>query len=228
MIYLYSLLTMVAFWIGLKVSQRLRSTILNPFLIALAFLITILLFFKISYHDYYQGNFPLNNFLGVSVVALALPFYEQLPHIRKKWREILFILVFSTFVTLLTGIGFALLFGADQAILAAVLPKSVSMPMAVIINNEINGNVAIMAVGVMIAGLVGAIFGFLLLRFARVRNIRAIGLSMGAASHALGTGRCLEYSLKAGSYSSIALVACGVLSSILAPFIFKMVITLFY
>ncbi|QLB14827.1 CidB/LrgB family autolysis modulator [Mannheimia granulomatis] len=228
MIYLYSLLTMVAFWIGLKLSQKLRSTILNPFLIALAFLITILLFFKISYHDYYQGNFPLNNFLGVSVVALALPFYEQLPQIRKKWREILFILVFSTFVTLLTGIGFALLFGADQAILAAVLPKSVSMPMAVIINNEINGNVAIMAVGVMIAGLVGAIFGFLLLRFARVRNIRAIGLSMGAASHALGTGRCLEYSLKAGSYSSIALVACGVLSSILAPFIFKMVITLFY
>ncbi|QLB18892.1 LrgB family protein [Mannheimia granulomatis] len=228
MIYLYSLLTMVAFWIGLKVSQKLRSTILNPFLIALVFLITILLFFKISYHDYYQGNFPLNNFLGVSVVALALPFYEQLPQIRKKWREILFILVFSTFVTLLTGIGFALLFGADQAILAAVLPKSVSMPMAVIINNEINGNVAIMAVGVMIAGLVGAIFGFLLLRFARVRNIRAIGLSMGAASHALGTGRCLEYSLKAGSYSSIALVACGVLSSILAPFIFKMVITLFY
>lgn len=228
MIYFYSFLTILAFFIGLKVSHKLRSTILNPFLIALALLITFLVVFDIPYRDYYQGNFPLNNLLGVSVVALALPFYEQLPQIRKKWREILIILLFSTFVTMLTGVGFALLFGASQEVLAAVLPKSVSMPMAIIITNEINGNVAMMAVGVMIAGLVGAVFGFLLLRFARVRNVRAIGLSMGAASHALGTGRCLEHSLKAGSYSSIALVVCGVFSSIFAPLIFKILVALFY
>lgn len=228
MIYAYSLLTIVAFFIGLKLSKKLRSTILNPFLIALGILIAIVALFQIPYGSYYQGNFPLNNLLGVSVVALALPFYEQLPQIRKKWREILLILLFGTFVTLLTGIVFTLIFGANKEILAAVLPKSVSMPMAIMITNEINGNVALTAVGVMIAGLLGAIFGLLILRLCKVSNIRAIGLSMGAASHALGTGRCMEMSLKAGSYSSIALVACGVLSSFLVPALFKLLVALFY
>lgn len=228
MIYAYSLLTLIAFFIGLKLSQKLRSTILNPFLIALSLLMAVLTLFHIPYQDYFQGNFPLNNLLGVSVVALALPFYEQLPQIRKKWREILIIVVFSTLMTMLTGLGFALLLGANKEILAAVLPKSVSMPMAVIITHEINGNVALAAVGVMIAGLFGAVFGFLLLRWIKVSNIRAIGLSMGAASHALGTGRCLEHSLKAGSYSSIALVACGVLSSLFAPLLFQLVVALIY
>ncbi|HGO5814750.1 TPA: LrgB family protein [Mannheimia haemolytica] len=228
MIYFYSVLTLAIFIIGLKTSQKLGIHLLNPFLIALSLLISILVIFDIPYQQYYQGNAPLNNLLGVSVVALAYPFYEQLPNIRKKWREIVMILLFSTIITMLTGVGFALLFGASQEILAAILPKSVSMPMAIIITNEINGNVAIAAVGVMIAGLVGAILGFMLLRFAKVRNVMAIGLSMGAASHALGTGRCLEHSMKAGSYSSIALVACGVLSSLFAPLLFKLIVAFCY
>lgn len=228
MSYLYTVLTVIMFIAGLKISQKLKSSFLNPFLIALALLIGVLLIFNIPYQDYYQGNSPLNNLLGVSVVALAYPFYEQLPHIRKKWRQIVVILLFSTIITMITGLGFSLLFGASQEILAAILPKSVSMPMAIIITNEINGNVAIAAVGVMIAGLVGSILGFTLLRLAKVRNVMAIGLSMGTASHALGTARCLEHSMKAGSYSSIALVACGVLSSIFAPLIFNVIVTLCY
>lgn len=228
MIYAYSLLTLAVFVIGLKVSRKLRMTLLNPFLIALVLLLGILVIFGIPHDEYYRGNFPINNLLGVSVVALALPFYEQLPQIRKKWREILIILVFGTIVALFTGILFALLFGASQDVLAAVLPKSVSTPMAIAISQEIGGNVAISVVGVMIAGISGSIFGIPLLRLAGVRNLRAMGLSIGAVSHAIGTGRCMEYSMKAGSYSSIALVACGVLSSMLSPWVFKVVVALFY
>lgn len=228
MIYAYSLLTLAVFVIGLKVSRKLRMTLLNPFLIALVLLLGILVIFGIPHDEYYQGNFPINNLLGVSVVALALPFYEQLPQIRKKWREILIILVFGTIVALFTGILFALLFGASQDVLAAVLPKSVSTPMAIAISQEIGGNVAISVVGVMIAGISGSIFGIPLLRLAGVRNLRAMGLSIGAVSHAIGTGRCMEYSMKAGSYSSIALVACGVLSSMLSPWVFKVVVAVFY
>lgn len=228
MIYIYSLLTLIAFSIGLKVSQKLGITFLNPFLIALTILISTLIIFNIPYSTYYQGNFPLNNFLGVSIVALALPFYEQLPQIRKKWKEIVLILIFGSLVTLLTGVGLALLFGASQDILAVVLPKSVSVPIAIAISHEVDGNAAVASVGVMIAGLTGSVLGLSILRILKIRNLYAIGLSMGTVSHALGTGRSLEYSMKAGSYSSIALVACGVLSSIFAPLIFKIVVILCY
>ncbi len=35
------------------------------------------------------GNAPINNLLGVSIVALALPLYEQLRQIAKQWKIIL-------------------------------------------------------------------------------------------------------------------------------------------
>lgn len=36
MLYFYSLLTIFAFLTGLRISQKLRSSVLNPFVIALA------------------------------------------------------------------------------------------------------------------------------------------------------------------------------------------------
>ncbi len=228
MLYLFSILTIAAFLLGQKISKKLRSNILNPFLIALLLVIAVLTVGNISYTDYYQGNFPLNNLLGVSVVALALPFYEQLPQIRKKWRPITIVILFGTLVAMLTGIFFALMFGASKEILATIVPKSVSTPIAIAIAGQIGGSSAITAVGVLIAGLLGSVFGFSILHWLGVRNVRAIGLTMGAVSHALGTGRCMEYSVKTGSYGSIALVACGVLSSVLAPIVFKFTALLFF
>ncbi|SUT91395.1 CidB/LrgB family autolysis modulator [Actinobacillus lignieresii] len=228
MIYLYSFLTIAAFLLGQRISQKLKSSVLNPFVIALTLVITVIVIGKVPYTDYYQGNFPINNLLGVSVVALALPFYEQLPQIRKKWRQITLVVVFGTCFTMLTGVFFAVLLGASPDILAAIVPKSVSTPIAIAIATQIGGSSAITAVGVLVAGLLGSVFGFAVLHRIGVRNVRAIGLSMGAVSHALGTGRCMEYSIKTGSYSSIALVLCGVLSSVLAPFVFKLVMHLFY
>lgn len=228
MIYAYSLLTLFAFLLGQYFSKKWRSTVLNPFIIGLFIIIALLLGLNIPYQDYYQGNFPLNNLLGVSVVALALPFYEQLPQIRKKWRQILLVVLFSTFCTMLTGIGLALIFGANEQIILAILPKSVSTPIAIAIAGELGGNSSISAIGVLVAGIIGSIFGLSVLRQINVRNTRAIGLSMGAVSHALGTGRTMEYSVKAGSYASISLVMCGILSSILAPFVFKITLSLFF
>ena len=225
MIYLFSLLTIFAFLAGQQISRKLRSSVLNPFLIALVIVVALLYFLDIPYYSYYQGNFPLNNLLGVSVVALALPFYEQLPQIRKKWKPIVAVLLFSTFVAMFTGVFFAVILGAHQDILATIIPKSVSTPIAIAIAGQIGGSSAITAVGVMIAG---SVFGFSILHWLGVRNVRAIGLTMGSVSHALGTGRCMEYSVKTGSYSSIALVACGVLSSIFAPIMYKLTIWIFY
>lgn len=224
MIYFYSLLTILAFLIGQRLSNKIRSSVLNPFIIALIIVIIELVGFHIPYNSYYQGNFPINNLLGVSVVALALPFYEQLPQIRKKWRQISAVVIFGTVVAMVSGVLFAVLFGATPDIVAAMIPKSISTPIAIAVAGQIGGNAAVTAVSVLVAGLIGSLFGFTILRKLNVRNVRAIGLSMGATAHALGTGRCMEYSVKTGSYSSIALVMCGVLSSIIAPLVFKLVV----
>lgn len=224
MIYLYTLLTIALFIVAWKLNKKLKSAILNPFILSLLLLIAVLLAFQIPFEHYYQGNLPLNQLLSVSVVALAVPFYEQLPQLLKHWRKITFIVVFATLLTMCSGALLALLFGASPEIIAAILPKSVTTAIAISIANEIGGSSAISAVAVMVAGLTGSAFGLAILQKVKVHNTRAIGLSIGAVSHALGTARAMAYSVKAGSYASVALVLCGVLSSLLAPWIFRLVL----
>ena len=167
------------------------------------------------------GNAPLNNLLGLSVVALALPLYEQLRQIAAYWKIILSVTILASLFSMLSGALLALALGASPEIVATVLPKSVTTPIAMAIAQNIGGVPAVAAVGVIVAGLQGSVFGYLVLKKIGLKNSEAIGLSVGAVSHALGTVSCMEADAKAGSYSSIALVLCGIISSLLAPLIFQ-------
>lgn len=223
MIYWYSLLTIAAFGLALQINKRLKSVLLNSFILTVLILIAVVLAAKIPYDDYMAGNAPLNNLLGLSVVALALPLYEQLRQIAAHWKSILLITVSASIFSMLTGALLALLLGATPEIVATLLPKSVTTPIAMAIAGNIGGVPAVAAVGVIVAGLQGSIFGYILLKKIGIKNTEAIGLAVGSVSHALGTVSCMEANAKAGSYSSIALVLCGIISSILAPIIFKFI-----
>lgn len=224
MIYGYTLLTIIVFVISVKLSQKIKISVFNPFIIGLIILSAILIATKIPYHDYYEGNYVLNKLLNVSVVALAYPFYEQFGQIRRYWKSILTVVLFATLFSMITGALFAILLGGDKAILASILPKSVTTPIAVAISGEIGGEPAITAVGVTVAGITGSAFGLTILNWIKVKNPKAMGLGIGAVSHALGTARSMEVSMKIGSFSSISLVLCGILSSIFAPLVMKILL----
>ncbi|TCP90106.1 putative murein hydrolase (TIGR00659 family) [Cricetibacter osteomyelitidis] len=223
MIYLLTLLTILAFTLAVKINTKLKSVILNSFVLSVLILIALLLSFDIPYDTYMQGNAPLNNLLGVGVVALALPFYEQLPQIRRQWRGILLVTTVACVFSMLTGAGLALLLGASPEIVASVLPKSVTTPIAMEIAKNVGGQPAIAVVGVIVAGLQGSIFGYVVMKKLGMQYEESVGLSIGAVSHALGTASLMSQAQKAGSYSSLSLVLCGILSSLLAPFVFKLI-----
>ncbi|MEJ5174104.1 LrgB family protein, partial [Erwinia sp. MYb416] len=66
----------------------------------------------------------------------------------------------------------------------------------------------------------------MLLNLLRVRSKSARGLAIGNASHALGTARAAEIDYQEGAFSSLALVLCGIITSLLAPFIFPLLMAL--
>ncbi|WP_040977520.1 CidB/LrgB family autolysis modulator [Necropsobacter massiliensis] len=221
MIYLYSVLTVAAFFAALQISKVLKSVVLNSFVLTVLILIIVLLSADIPYDDYMAGNMPLNNLLGISVVALALPLYEQLRQISQRWKIILTVTTAASLLSMASGALLAWLLGAKPEIVATILPKSVTTPIAMAVAENIGGIPSVAAVGVIIAGLQGSMFGYLVLKKIGLKHSQAIGLSVGSVSHALGTVSCMELDLKAGGYSSISLVLCGIISSILAPLIFK-------
>ena len=91
------------------------------------------------------------------------------------------------------------------------------------IMKELDKRIPATAVVVIVAGLQGSVFGYLILKKLGIKQQEAVGLSVGAVSHALGTVSCMEADPKAGSYSSISLVLCGIMSSILAPLVFHVI-----
>lgn len=222
-IYLYTGLTIFGFWLALQINKRWKSVIFNTFILTVLILVVILLMGGIPYDDYMAGNAPINNLLGLSIVALALPLYEQLKQIAKQWRIILTTVTIASIFSMLTGAILALILGASPEMVATVLPKSITTPIAMEVSKNLGGIPAVAAVGVVVAGLQGSVFGYLILKKLGLRHQEAIGLAVGSVSHALGTVSCMEINPKAGSYSSISLVLCGIISSILAPLVFKLI-----
>ena len=222
-IYFYTVLTIFGCWLALQISKRWKSVIFNTFVLTVIILVLILEIGDIPYDDYMTGNAPINNLLGLSIVALALPLYEQLREIAKQWKIILSVIALASLFSMISGAVVAILLGASPEMVATVLPKSITTPIAMEVSSHLGGIPAVTAVGVVLAGLQGSMFGYLILKKLGLKHQEAIGLSVGSVSHALGTVSCMEINPKAGSFSSFSLELCGIMSSILAPLVFKII-----
>ena len=185
-----------------KLAARFKMPLLNPLLVAMVVIIPFLLLTGIPYERYFAGSKILNDLLQPAVVALAFPLYEQLHQIRARWKSIITICFVGSLVAMITGTSVALLMGASPQIAASILPKSVTTPIAMAVGGSLGGIPAISAMCVIFVGILGAVFGHTLLNAMRIHTKAARGLSMGTASHALGTARCAELDYQEGAFSS--------------------------
>lgn len=220
-------LTLLVFFMARKLGQWLRMPLLNPLLVSIAVIIPLLLLTGTSYERYFQGSKVLNELLQPAVVALAFPLYEQLHQIRARWKSIIIVCFIGSMVAMISGGAIALLMGAKPDIAASILPKSVTTPIAMAVAESIGGIPAISAVCVIFVGILGSVFGQSLLNLLRITSKSSRGLAMGTASHALGTARSTEIDYQEGAFSSLALVICGIITSLAAPFVFPVLLHLF-
>ncbi|SJN56946.1 CidB/LrgB family autolysis modulator [Vibrio ruber] len=223
---MWLLITIVIFFAVRWLCQKCRTPLANPLLICVMIIIGILLYFNVPYETYAADNQWVNFLLQPAVVALAYPLYEQLPQIRAKWRIILFACVFGSVMSMLTTALIAVLFHADTPLIAALLAKSVTTPIAMEVTSNLGGEPSIAAILVLIVGLFGAIFAYPIYRLLHITHPIAKGLTMGSISHALGTASCVENDPRDAAFSSLALVLCGIITSVLAPLVFALVLWL--
>ena len=217
-------LTLIVFFAARKLAVLTRISLLNPLLVSMAIIIPLLLVLKIPYEHYFQGSKVLNDLLQPAVVALAFPLYEQLHQIRARWKSIISVCFIGSLTAIISGTLVALWMGASPEIAASVLPKSVTTPIAMAVASSIGGIPAISAVCVIFVGILGAVLGHSLFNRVGIKTKAARGLSMGTASHALGTARCAEVDYQEGAFSSLALVICGIITSLIAPLIFPLLL----
>jgi predicted murein hydrolase (TIGR00659 family) len=220
-------LTLAVFFGARKLAMRLKMPLLNPLLVSMVIIIPLLLLTNTPYAHYFAGSKILNDLLQPAVVALAFPLYEQLHQIRARWKSIISICFIGSITAMVSGTAIALWMGATPEIAASILPKSVTTPIAMAVATSIGGIPAISAVCVIFVGILGAVLGHALFNVLKITTKASRGLAMGTASHALGTARCAEMDFQEGAFSSLALVICGIITSLMAPFIFPLMLVLF-
>ncbi|WP_302496746.1 LrgB family protein [uncultured Flavonifractor sp.] len=205
-------LSVLAFWIGVKIQKKTGLVVCNPLLIGVILVIGLLLALGIPYENYDQGGSLINLFLSPATACLAVAIYSKVQLLKENWLPILVGCVVGSLVSMGSILGLCRLFGLDDAMTASLLPKSVTTPIAVSVAQAHGGIPSITVVAVILTGILGSILAPLLIRLFRVKDPIAAGLAIGACSHAVGTSKALELGETEGAMSGLAIGVCGLVT----------------
>jgi putative effector of murein hydrolase len=120
-------------------------------------------------------------------------------------------------------VAVAELLGASKEVILSLAPKAVTTPIAMEISSSIGGNPALTAAVVVCTGIFGGMAGFRMVRMSRIKSPIAGGLSIGTASHAVGTAAAIERGgERYGAFSSLGLTLNGLFTALLTPMILSL------
>ncbi|WP_322495559.1 LrgB family protein [Chloroflexus sp.] len=200
------------------ISRRFGSPpLLNPVLLSIIALVSILLLTGTPYATYFDGAQFVHFLLGPATVALAIPLYESERTLRRIFWPALAGLVVGSATGITAAVLAGRLAGLSEQTLRSLAPKSITTPIAMGIAEQLGGLPSLTAVIVIVTGMMGALFGWELLGLVGVRDDSERGFALGLASHGLGTARSLQFSSEAGALAGLAMGLNGAMTSLLAP-----------
>ena len=220
-------LTLAVYFAARWLARKLNMPLLNPLLVSMAVIIPLLLLTGIPYERYFQGSKILNDLLQPAVVALAFPLYEQLHQIRARWKSIIAVCFIGSLTAMISG-------GAIAPVAGRHAGNRRLYPAEIGHYADRHGR----------RGLArrhsGDQRGLRHFRRYPRRRVRPYAVQPVENHHPLGarsgdgyripragTARCAEMDYQEGAFGSLALVICGIITSLLAPFLFPVLLHLF-
>lgn len=218
-------LTFVAFLAAKQLQRRTGIALLHPILVTIIALILVLLATDVSPETYAEGGEYIEFWLKPAVVALGVPLYRQLESIRKQLLPLLLSELAGCIAGIISVVLVAQFFGASQEVVLSLAPKAVTTPIAMEISSTVGGLPALTAAVVVCTGIFGGMAGFQMIKMSRIKSPIAGGLSVGTASHAVGTAAAIErYGMRYGAFSSLGLTLNGLFTALLTPLILSLML----
>ena len=211
-------LTLAVYALAIIIRKRTGNILFNPVLISTVALIAYLKILNIDYAVYHNAAQFIDFWLKPAVVVLAVPLYQNRRKIFNQWLPVIVSQLAGSITGIVTGMYFAKWLGAGRDVILSLASKSVTNPIAIEITRSIGGIPAITAATVIIAGLVGQIAGYKMLKNTVVMP-SSVGMSLGTASHTMGIAASLERSRRMAAYAGLGLTLNGVLTALIAPLI---------
>jgi predicted murein hydrolase (TIGR00659 family) len=213
-------LTLLAYQGAVLISKRCNShPLANPVLLAVTALVTLLWLTGTPYRTYFDGAQFVHFLLGPATVALAIPLYAQIKRLALMAVPLLGALLAGSLTAAFSAVLVGRLFGASNATLLSLAPKSVTTPIAMGIAERIGGLPSLTAVLVILTGILGAVGARSLYALLKIDDHAVRGFAIGVASHGIGTARAFQVSEQAGAFAALAMGLNGLLTAILLPWL---------
>lgn len=218
---LFALLTAVAYFAGKYIYRKINLVFLHSVITATILVILFCYAADIDMKYYEEHTKVLRYLLNLSVVAFGYLLFKHYEYIRQKGAAIFAATFTGSLAAILTTVLPAFFLGANYQTIVTLMPKSVTNPIAIVISEQHGGLVYLTAVMVIIAGIFGAVTGPWFLKVTGIKSPLAKGLSLGSASHGIGTAKALEMGALEGAAGGLAIALMGLFTSLLVPIFAK-------
>lgn len=209
--------TLVCYFFSLKLFRKYKKNLLNPLYTASALLIILLLSLHIQKETYIEGSIVFNYLLQLAVVSFAVPLYKQWAFLKKNYQKVLAGVICGTALGVMAVVVLSFLFHLKEQLLASLIPRSVTLPIALTISNDLGGLTSVTVIFVVLSALISLTLGPKLLEQFGVKSKSAKGLAMGTSAQMLGANRCLLWGEEESAMGHIAMTTSALFLSLLVP-----------
>ena len=124
----------------LKIYKLFPTPFTIPMLVATGLMAFLFIVLDIPYQHYMEsGGGWIAKLLGPGVVAFAIPLYKQRHVLQKYVVPIAGGVLVGTTVAIASDFAIASLMGTDKSLILSSLPKSVTMPVAMSVSEQVGG-----------------------------------------------------------------------------------------
>ena len=212
-------ITLSCYYLCLSLYKRFNHlAILQPVMVSIIVIISVLTFIEIPYQTYFQHNYPIHFLLGPATVALAIPLYKNKDRIKELAIPLCLAVIIGGSMAVFISILIAWGLGASNEVLLSLAPKSVTTPIALSISDSIGAIPSLTAAFVLITGVVGAVFAEPLFRLIGEEVDGIKGMAIGITAHGVGTAKALEISPQCGAFSALSMGLTGAYTALVLPY----------
>ncbi|MDD2048545.1 LrgB family protein [Pseudomonas putida] len=216
-------LTLLAYLGSRWLYRRTGRYLLSPLILVPLVLLAIAVPLNTAYAEYARDTHWLMSVLGPVTVAFAVPIWQQRALLARHWPALSLGMLVGSAVSIASSWGLAQLLSLDSAVSLSLLPRSITTPFAMPLARDLGGVPELTAVFVMFTGVLGAMFGGVLLKFLPLRTPLARGALFGVGAHGAGVSRAHEVGGEEGSVAGLVMVLTGLLNLCAAPLLTLMV-----
>ncbi len=223
-----SLEPMPLFWLALTLLAYLGSRwlyrrsgryLFSPLILVPTLLLAVAVPLHTAYAEYARNTHWLMGVLGPVTVAFAVPIWQQRALLARHWPALLIGMLAGSTASIGSSWGLAHLLALDTTTSLSLVPRSITTPFAMPVAQDLGGVPELTAVFVMFTGVLGALFGGILLRYLPLRTPLARGALFGVGAHGAGVSRAQEVGREEGSVAGLVMVLTGLLNLLAAPLV---------